>query len=99
MITQLKPETEARIAAPAVRLGFTGPDAPNRVLQLALDGLKSTIKLPNPELTQVEIDAEYQALSAAGRKWRNQHPERYDPSNPPSKAGQGELYDDNGLPT
>ena len=98
MTTQIKPETAARIAALAARLGFTGPDAPDQVLQLALDGLESTAKPARRPLNPEEIDAEYEALSAAGRKWREEHPDQYDTDNPPSKAWQDELHDPRGLP-
>lgn len=97
MTTQLKPETTALIAAVAERLGITGPDAPDQVVRLALEGLEATAA-PSTKLTTEEIEAEYQALSAAGRRWREEHPEQYDECNPPSKTWQEELYDEHGLP-
>ena len=39
MATTLKPETEARSADLAERLGFAGPDAAEGVLKVALDDL------------------------------------------------------------
>ena len=101
MTTTLKPETAARIAALAGRLGYAGPDASEQVLKMALDDLDAKAPRPRPprrQLTPAEIDAEYRQLSAAGRRWRAEHPDEYDPDNPPSKAWQDELYDENGLP-
>ena len=60
-------------------------------------------KLFNPEglwdqMTPEEIAEEYELLSAAGRRWRAENPDKYDENNPPSKVWQDELYDDQGLP-
>ena len=98
MTTQLKPETAALITAAAERLGITGPDAPDQVVRLALEGLEAKTAAPSTKLTTEEIEAEYQALSAAGRRWREEHPDQYDERNPPSKTWQDELYDEHGLP-
>ena len=98
MTTQLKPETAALITAAAERLGITGPDAPDQVVRLALEGFEEKAPPPSTKLTSAEIEAEYQALSAAGRRWREEHPEQYDECNPPSKTWQEELYDEHGLP-
>ena len=98
MTTELKPETVARLTDLARRLGFAGPDAPERVLQMALDDLDAKAAPPRRKMTPEEIAAEYKALSAAGRHWREEHPDEYDEDNPPSKAWQEELYDEQGLP-
>ena len=39
MTTTIKPETAARIAALAGRLGYAGPDASEQALKTALDDL------------------------------------------------------------
>ena len=98
MDTVLKPETAARIARLSIRLGYTGPDACEQVLKVALDDLDA--KIPPPyKPTPEEIEAEYRLVSAAGRQYRLEHPEEYaDPANPPSKVWQDALYDENGLP-
>ena len=99
MDTTLKPETAARIARLSIRLGCTGPDACEQVLKLALDDLEAKAPPPRRKLTPEEIAAEYRLLSAAGRRYRQEHPHEYaDPANPPSKVWQDELYDANGLP-
>ena len=95
---QLKPETAARVAALAKRLGYAGPNATDQILQLALDELEAKAPPPRRKMTPAEIEAEYLALSAAGRRWREEHPDQYDESNPPSKVWQEELYDEQGLP-
>ncbi len=96
MTTTLKPETAARIAALAARLGFTGPDAPEQVLQLALDNLESKTPPPSRRMTDAEIAAEYQYWAEIGKRNRALHP--FDDDNPPSKVWQDELYDEHGLP-
>ena len=98
MATALKPELEARIADLAERLGFAGPDAAERVLAVALDDLDAKTPTPRHKMMPNEIEAEYMALSAAGRRWREEHPDEYDESYPPSLAWQDELYDERGLP-
>ena len=98
MATALKPELEARIADLAERLGFAGPDAAERVLAMALDDLDAKTPTPHGKMKPEEIEAEYMALSAAGRRWREEHPDEYDKNYPPSLAWQDELYDERGLP-
>ena len=101
MAMKLKPETEARIVDLATRLGFQGPDAQDRVLTLALDSLETQTTSRGKRLTPGEIAEEGRKLgelSAIGRRWREEHPEEYDESNPPSIAWQKELYGDDGLP-
>lgn len=98
MATALKPEMEARIAELAKRLGFAGPDAAERVLAMALDYLDAKTPTPGRKMTPEEIEAEYMELSAAGRRWREEHPDEYDENYPPSLAWQDELYDERGLP-
>lgn len=99
MTTILKPETAARIDALADRLGYSGSDAVERVLKIALDDLDAKAPRPHRKLTPEEIAAEYRLLTAAGRRYRQEHPDEYaDPANPPSKVWQDELYDENRLP-
>ncbi len=98
MATKLKPEMVTRIDDLAERLGFTGPDAAEWVLKKALDDLDAKTPLPQHKMTPAEIAAEYRILSAAGRRWREEHPDEYDENNPPSKVWQEELYDERGLP-
>lgn len=98
MPTTLKPEMEAQIEALAERLALTDADAHERVLKMALDDLDAKVPQLRRKMTPEEIDAEYRILSAAGRRWREEHPEEYDENNPPSKAWQEELYDEQGLP-
>jgi len=99
MDTTLKPETAARIARLSIRLGYTGPDACEQALKMALDDLEAKAPLPRRKLTPEEIAAEYRLLSAAGRRYRQEHPDEYaEPANPPSKVWQDALYDANGLP-
>ena len=91
----LKPETAARIARLSIRLGYTGPDACEQVLKMALDDLES--KAPPPyQPTPAEIAAEMKYWAEIGRRNRALHP--FDDANPPSKVWQDELYDENGLP-
>ena len=98
MTTELKPETAARVAELAERLGITGADAGERVLKLAPDGLECKTPRPHRKMTPEEIAAEYRQISAAGRRWREEHPDQYDENYPPSLAWQDELYDEQGLP-
>ena len=94
----LKPETEARIADLAKRLGFAGQNATDQVLKMALDALDAKTPPARRKMTAEEMEAEYRFLSAAGRRWREEHPDEYDEKNPPSKVWQEELYDERGLP-
>lgn len=98
MPTTLKPKMEAQIEALAERLALTDPDAHERVLKMALDELDAKVPPLRHKMTPEEIAEEYRILSAAGRRWREEHPEEYDENNPPSKVWQEELYDDQGLP-
>ena len=98
MPTTLKPEIEAQIEALAERLALTDSDAHERVLKMALDELDAKVPPLSRKMTPEEIAEEYRILSAAGRRWREEHPEEYDEDNPPSKAWQEELYDEQGLP-
>lgn len=98
MSTTLKPEMEARIESLVERLALTDPDAHERVLKMALDDLDAKVPPLRRKMTPEEIAEEYRILSAAGRRWREEHPEEYDEDNPPSKAWQEELYDEQGLP-
>ena len=98
MATTLKPETETRIADLARRLGFAGPDAVEQVLHKALDDLEAQTTPVCRKMTPEEMAEEYELLSAAGRRWREENPDKYDENNPLSKVWQDELYDDQGLP-
>ena len=98
MPTTLKPEMEAQIEALAERLALTDLDAHERVLKMALDDLDAKVPPLRRKMTPEDIDEEYRILSAAGRRWREEHPEEYDEDNPPSKVWQEELYDEQGLP-
>lgn len=98
MSTPLKPEMEAQIEALVERLALTDPNAHERVLQMALDDLDAKVPPLRRKMTPEEIAEEYRILSAAGRRWREEHPEEYDEDNPPSKAWPEELYDEQGLP-
>ena len=98
MPTTLKPKMEAQIEALAERLALTDPDAHERVLKMALDELDAKVPPLRRKMTPEEIAEEYRILSAAGRRWREEHPEEYAENNPPSKVWQEELYDDQGLP-
>ena len=97
----LDPKTEARIADLAERLGFRGPDAARQVLLMAIADLDSRTPLrrgkPTPE-ERAEWRRVLNEIAANGRRWREEHPGQYDENNPPSKAWQEELYDENGLP-
>ena len=101
MARTVDPETEARIAELAKRLGLAGPDAPEQVLQMALDALDAKIHPQSQEMTSVVISTELgelEKLSTVGRRWREENPEQYDEIDQPSIAWQKELYDENGLP-
>ena len=91
----LKPETEARIAELARRLGFAGPNAVEQVLKLALDDLDA--KNPKPrQFTPEEVHAMLAPIVESGKRWQQENP--YDDANPPSRVWQEELYDERGLP-
>ena len=101
MATTLKPDMEERIAELAKRLDFTGPDASERVLKMALDDLDAKTPKPRRKMTPKEKEDELKVLdklTEAGRRWREEHPDEYDENYPPSIAWQDELYDDQGLP-
>ena len=98
---RMDPNIEARLAELARRLGLAGPDAPERVLQMALEALEDKMPPQHGKMTPAETKAELQALeklSATGRRWREENPREYDESNPPSAAWQEELYDGSQLP-
>ena len=66
---------------------------------MALDDLEAKTTPPRRKPTPEEIAAEYRLLSAAGRRYRQEHPNEYaNPANPSSKVWQDALYDANGLP-
>ena len=96
MTTTIKPETAARIAALAGRLGYAGPDASEQVLKIALDELDAKAPRPRYKPTPAEKAAELEYWAEVGRRNRALHP--FDDANPPSKVWQEELYDANGLP-
>ena len=77
MAMMLKPETEARIADLAKRLGFAGQNAMDQVLKMALDALDAKTPPARCKMTAEELEAEYSFLSAAGRRWREEHPDEY----------------------
>ena len=93
---QLKPETAARVAALAKRLGYAGPNATDQILQLALDELEAKAPPPRRKMTTAEIEAEITYWREVGKRNRALHP--FDDANPPSKVWQEELYDEQGLP-
>ena len=101
MAQTLDPETESRIADLALRLGFSGPDAREKTLSLALDTLEARTPPKRRKMTPEEMAEEMRVLEelrAPWRRWREEHPDEYDENNPPSKVWQEELYDENGLP-
>ena len=65
---------------------------------MALDDLDAKTPMPVTRMIVEEIAEDYRTLSAAGRRWREEHPDQYDKDNPPSKVWQEELYDERGLP-
>ncbi len=95
MATTLKPEMEARIAELAKRLDFTGPDAAERVLKMALDDLDAKAPLRR-KFTHEEVRSMLAPITESGKRWRADNP--YDDANPPSRVWQAELYDEHGLP-
>ena len=96
MTVTINPETAARIAALAGRLGYTGPDSTEQVLKMALDDLDAKTPRPRYQPTPAEKAAELEYWAEVGRRNRASHP--FDDANPPSKIWQEELYDANGLP-
>ncbi len=56
MTTVTKPDIAARIAALAQRLGFTGPDAAERALDMALEYLDDSTAEPKPLYTRERRD-------------------------------------------
>ena len=98
MAVTLKPETEARIADLARRLGCAGANEQEQVIEMALDSLDAKTPRQCHQMTPEEVAVEYRVLSAAGRRWREENPGQFDETNPPSKAWQDELYDERGLP-
>ena len=57
-----------------------------------------TIIGQRPKMTPEQIRKDLERFRAAGRKWREEHPDEYDENYPPSIAWQDELYDEDGLP-
>ena len=101
MAPELSADTVKRIAELAKRLGYGGPKAQEQVLKIALDDLDAKTPPARPKLTPEDKRKELEKLnklSEIGRSWRERHPDQYDENNPPSKAWQDELYDENGLP-
>ncbi len=68
------------------------------MLKMALDDLDAKVPPLRRKMTPEASAAEYRILSEAGRRWREEHPDEYDEDNPPSKAWQEDLYDEQGLP-
>ncbi len=64
MTTPLKPEIETRIAVLAQRLGFTGPDAGEQALEMALDYLDDSTFEPKRRYTRERRDAVEQRYGA-----------------------------------
>ncbi len=101
MAAELSPETEARLDDLAKRIGYFGPNARDQILKIALDGLDAKTPPPTPKMTPEEKKKaleKLEELGAAGRRWREEHPDEYDENYPPSLAWQDELYDEFGLP-
>jgi hypothetical protein len=101
MAAELSPETEARLDDLAKRIGYFGPNARDQILKIALDGLDAKTPPPTPKMTPEEKKMaleKLEELGAAGRRWREEHPDEYDENYPPSLAWQDELYDEFGLP-
>ena len=95
MATTLKPETEARIAALAELLGYTGPDAAERVIIAALDYLDQSTGKWERWYTRAEINAMVERDRVAYLKKKGYS--ETDPR-PLSQLLQDELYDEFGLP-
>jgi hypothetical protein len=101
MAAELSPETEARLDDLAKRIGYFGPNAREQILKIALDDLDAKTPPPTPKMTPEEKKMaleKLEELGAAGRRWREEHPDEYDENYPPSLAWQDELYDEFGLP-
>jgi hypothetical protein len=101
MAAELSPETEARLDDLAKRIGYFGPNARDQILKIALDGLDAKTPPPTPKMIPEEKKKaleKLEELGAAGRRWREEHPDEYDENYPPSLAWQDELYDEFGLP-
>ena len=96
MTIELKSETAARLADLARRLGFDGPEAGERVIQMALDDLEAKAASTRRKMTPEEKAAEIAYWTEVGKRNRERYP--YDDDNPPSKVWQEELYDQQGLP-
>ena len=100
MAAELSPEIEARPDDLAKRIGYFGPNARDQILKIALDGLDAKTPPPTPKMTPEEKKKaleKLEELGAAGRRWREEHPDEYDENYPPSLAWQDELYDEFGL--
>ena len=96
MAMTLKPQTEARIADLAKRLGFAGQNATDQVLKMALDDLDAKTPPARRKMTPEEMEAEVAYWRKVAKRNRMLHP--FDDENPPSKVWQEELYDEQGLP-
>ena len=95
MAIVLKPEMEARVAALAELLGYTGPDAAERVIIAALDYLDQSTGKWERWYTDKEIRAMQECCRAeyvAGLI--NANPERKSIS----QLLQDDLYDEFGIP-
>lgn len=95
MATNLKPEMEARIAALAELLAYTGPDAAERVIIAALDYLDQSTRKWERWYSRAEIDAMVERDRVAYLKKKGYS--ETDPR-PLSQLLQDELYDEFGLP-
>ena len=60
MATQIKPDVETRIAMLAQRLGFDGPDAAEKVLDMALEYLADSTSEEKRYFTRESTDAGWQ---------------------------------------
>ena len=101
MAAELSPDIEARLDDLAKRIGYFGPNAREQILKIALDGLDAKTPPPTPKMTPEEKKKaleKLEELGAAGKRWREEHPDEYDENYPPSLAWQDELYDEFGLP-
>ena len=95
-IPPTQPDLETRIVNLAKRLHYHGPDAREQILHRALQALEDTLPEPRPKPTEEERAAFWAGVRERARQLREKYP--YDDDNPPSKAWQEELYDENGLP-